>query len=108
MRRRLFLLAGTASCVAILTACAGISTAELDKLGSAIVHNDINFNDVYTYAERSNTAYEDKRAIKAKYPLTIRINSPEGTQVRYFLEQDDKNHTQFITVRGTHTDKNLS
>jgi len=108
LRRRTFLLGGAASCAALLTACAGISTAELDTLGSTVVHDDIDFKDLYAYAERSNTAYEDKRAIKLKYPKTIWINSPDGTQVRYFLERDDHTHTQFITVRGTHTDKNLA
>jgi triacylglycerol lipase len=82
--------------------------AELDTLDSAVGHADINFDEIYTYAERSNTAYQNKRAIKLKYPLTVRINSPDGTQVRYFLERDDKPHTQFITVRGTLTNKNLA
>ena len=78
MQRRLFLCGSAASCVVLLTGCAGISTLTLDKLGSEVVHADVNFNDIYTYAERSNTAYRDKRAIKSKYPLTIRINSPMG------------------------------
>ena len=91
MQRRLFLSGSVASCVVLLTGCAGISTLTLDKLGSEVVHADVNFNDIYTYAERSNTAYRDKRAIKSKYPLTIRINSPDGTQARYFLERDNKN-----------------
>jgi triacylglycerol lipase len=108
LQRRQFLLAILASCLALLTACAGISTAELDKLGSVVVPANINFKEIYAYAERSNTAYEDKRAIQSKYPLTIRINSPDNTEVRYFLERDDKTHTQFITVRGTHNNKNLA
>jgi hypothetical protein len=102
LRRRIFLLAGAASCIAPLTGCDGISTAELDKLGSAVVHDKIDFNDVYAYAERSNMAYQDKRAIKLKYPLTIRINSPDGTQVRYFLERDDKAHAVYHGARYTH------
>ena len=108
MCRREFLLGGATSCLALLTACAGISTAELDKLGSTVVHDGIDFKDLYAYAERSNTAYEDKLVIKSKYPKTVRIKSPDGTQVRYFLERDDSTHTQFIAVRGTHTDKNLA
>lgn len=108
LHRRHFLLAISASCLALLTACAGISTIELDKLGSVVVPHNINFKEVYAYAERSNTAYDDKRAIKSKYPLTIRINSPDSTEVRYFLERDDKTYTQFITVRGTHNNKNLA
>ena len=88
--RRIFLLASAASCCALLTACAEISTAEIDKLGSTVVHANVDFNEIYAYAERSNAAYEDNRAIKAKYPLTIRINAPDGTQARYFLERNDR------------------
>jgi hypothetical protein len=43
-----------------LSESAGISTAELDKLGATVVHDKIDFNDGYAYAERSNTAYQDK------------------------------------------------
>ena len=108
VQRRLFLSGTVASCAALLTGCAGISTATLDRLGSQVVHADVNFKDIYAYAERSNTAYLDKRTIKSKYPLTVRINSPDGTHVRYFLERDDKTRTQIITVRGTHGNKNLA
>ncbi len=108
LNRRLFLLGISASCVALLTACAGISTAELDKLGSAVVPANVNFDEIYPYAERSSTAYQDKRAIKSNYPLTVRIKSPDRTQARYFLERDDKTHTQLITVRGTDNNKNLA
>ena len=108
VQRRLFLSGTVASCAALLTGCAGISTATLDKLGSQVVHADVNFKDIYAYAERSNTAYLDKRTIKSKYPLTVRINSPDGTHVRYFLERDDKTRTQIITVRGTHGNQNLA
>ena len=107
MQRRLFLFGNAASCVVLLTGCAGISTATLDHLGSQVIHADVNFEDIYAFAQRSNTAYLDTRTIKSKYPLTIRINSPDGTQARYFLERDNKTHTQFITVRGTHGVKNL-
>lgn len=101
-------MAGSAACAALLTGCAEISTAELDRLGSQVVHTNIDFSEIYTYAERSNTAYQSEAAIKKKYPSTIRINSPDGTRVRYFLERNDKSHTQFITVRGTDNNKNLS
>jgi len=105
--RRIFLLAGAAAGLALLTACTGISPTELAKLGSVVVHEDIDFTDLYAYAERSSIAYQSKLAIKSKYPSTVRINSPDGTQVRYFLERNDKTHTQFITVRGTNNNKNL-
>ena len=49
-----------------------------------------------------------KNAIQSKYPQTVRINAPSQTDVRYFLERDDKAHTQFITVRGTVNGINFS
>jgi triacylglycerol lipase len=91
----------------ILTGCAGISVAELDKIGSTITTVDLDFNEFYAYALRSGTAYDSDAVIKAKYPLTIRINAPQQTKVKYFLERDDKAHRQFITVRGTDNNKNL-
>ena len=108
LRRRIFLLAGAASCAALLTACAGITTTELDKLGSVVVPAEIDFKDIYVYAKRSNTAYQNDTVIKSNYPSTVRINSPGDTQVKYFLERNDKTHTQFITIRGTNNNKNLS
>ena len=105
--RRALFLGGASAWVALLTACAEVPSAELVELGSTVVPVNIDFKDVYAYAQRSSVAYDAERVIKSKYPLTIRINSPAGTQARYFLERDDKAHAQFITVRGTHTDKNL-
>ena len=81
-----------AGCLA-LTACVGISGAELNSLGSTLTPVDIKFAELETYAERSRAAYGAKSAIKAKYPKTIRISSPGDTGVRYFLEQDDKTKT---------------
>jgi triacylglycerol lipase len=40
--------------------------------------------------------------------LTVRINAPSQTDVRYFLERNDKAHTQFISVRGTTNNVNFS
>jgi hypothetical protein len=105
MRRRDFI---TLLGIAPLTACVGISSAELNSIGSKLTPADINFLELETYAERSRAAYGEKPVIKAKYPKTIRISSPGDTGVRYFLEQDDKAKTQIITVRGTADQKNFS
>jgi len=100
-------LAILATCIS-LAACVSISTAELKSIGSKITPDNINFRELYSYAERSNTAYDTASAIKSKYPRTVRVNSPDQTDVRYFLEQNDKTHVQYIAVRGTASDKNLS
>jgi triacylglycerol lipase len=108
LHRRIFLVALAASCGTQLAACVGLSTDELQIIGARVVHTEINFNDLYAYAQRSNVAYQDKHSIQEKYPLTIRVNSPGHAEVRYFMERDERTHTQFITVRGTNNDKNLS
>jgi triacylglycerol lipase len=107
VNRRLQILATIAACLS-LTACVGISAAQLNSLGSKLTPVDINFAELKTYAERSRAAYGAKPVIKAKYPKTIRISSPGDTGVLYFLERDDKAKTQIITVRGTADQKNFS
>lgn len=108
MGRFTYFLASLAVCASLLTACVGISTTELQNLGSKVTHENINFGELYTYAERANTAYAAKSVIRSKYPSTVRINSPAQTDVRYFLERNDKTHTQFISVRGTANNENFS
>jgi len=100
-------LANLVALLLLLTAWAGISVTELDSIGSKVTPVKLDFGEFYAYALRSNTAYDSDAAIKAKYPLTIRINSPQQAHVKYFLERDNKAHRQFITVRGTDNNKNL-
>ncbi len=102
------LLTSLVACAFVLTACAGISTTELERIGGKVTPENINFGEVYTYAERASAAYSAKSAIQSKYPRTVRISAPSQTDVRYFLERDDKAHTQFITVRGTANSINFS
>jgi len=107
LRGQIAILAHLVVFLLILTGCAGISVTELDSIGSRVTPVNLDFGEFYAYAMRSATAYDSDAVIKAKYPLTIRINSPQQTKVKYFLERDDKAHRQFITVRGTDNNKNL-
>jgi triacylglycerol lipase len=106
--RRIHLLASLAVCIPLLAACVGISTTELQSIGSKITPENINFREVYTYAERANAAYGAKSVIRSKYPQTVRINAPGQTNALYFLERNDKTRTQFITVRGSANSTNFS
>ena len=101
-------IASVALCLLPLMGCSTISVAEFNAIGSEIAPERLNFGDFYAYARRSNVAYENESTIKTKYPLTVRIRSPDGNHVRYFLERDDERHQQFITIRGTDNNKNLS
>jgi triacylglycerol lipase len=107
-RRHIYFLASLATCVSLLTACVGISTTELQRIGSKVTPENINFGELYAYAQRANAAYATKSFIRSKYPLTVRIIAPGQTDVRYFLERNDKTRTQFITVRGSANSKNFS
>ena len=108
MRRPIRFLASLVACVSLLTACVSISMTELQSIGSKITPENINFAEIYTYAERSSAAYKTDAVIKSKYPFTVRVHSADQTAVRYFLEQNDKTHTQFIAVRGTANNENFS
>ena len=77
-------------------------------LAQRLKPKNINFGELYTYAERASAAYASKSVIRSKYPSTVRISSPDQTDVRYFLERNDKTRTQTITVRGTANNKNFS
>lgn len=108
MHRRLHLLVVIAACLSLLTACAGGLSPELKALGSTVTPVNLDFEELHAYANRSKTAYASEAVIRSQYPATTRINAPGKTDVRYFLEQDDKAKTQYITVRGTAGKKNFS
>lgn len=91
----------------LLTACAGTPSPLILSVGSKIVPHKVDFEEIYSFAERSNEAYASKSEIKSKYPSTVRVNSPGQTRVQYFLERNDAARTQFLTVRGTADGTNL-
>ena len=88
--------------------CADGSIAALDAIGAKIFPSDIDFAPIYEEARRSEASYAGPKLIRSSYPLTIRIKAPDGSKVLYFLERDDKQHSQHITVRGTDNWANLS
>ena len=47
------------------------------------------------------------RKIRAAFPDTVRVVQVGNTRVQYFLEQDDGNKLQVISVRGTANLKNI-
>ena len=107
-RHHTIFLASFAAYAVLLTGCVGTSTTELQRIGAKVTPENINFGEVYTYAERASAAYAAESFIQSKYPRTVRINAPKQTDVRYFLERNDKAHTQFISVRGTSNNTNFS
>ena len=106
LNRRACLVTIAAACTTALSACAEISTVQLDNIGSKLYPVSLSFSEIHTYAERSSAAYGSVSSIKQKYPQIVRLNSPGNAGVRYFLERDDRRHIQIITIRGTYNDQN--
>lgn len=92
----------------LVSACASIPRSELMALGSKITPAKIDFQNLYAYAQRSKAAYGTAPAIRSQYPNTVRVTSPDNTDILYFLEQDDATRTQRVTVRGTANNMNWS
>jgi hypothetical protein len=90
-----------------MSGCASISKQELNTLGAQVNEEQVDFASLETYALRSKAAYGTEQAIRAAYPNTVRVATPQNTEVRYFIERDDKTKTQFIVVRGTANHRNL-
>ena len=67
----------------------------------------IDFDEVQWYAKRASAAYNTETEIRAVFPDTVRVTQVGNTQVQYFLEQDDDNKIQVISVRGTANLKNI-
>jgi triacylglycerol lipase len=106
LNRRACLVTIAAACTTALSACAEISTGQLQNIGSKLYPVSLSFSEIHTYAERSGAAYGSVSSIKQKYPQIVRLNSPGNAGVRYFLERDDRRHIQIITIRGTYNDQN--
>lgn len=90
-----------------VSACSSLPSGELQALGSGITPVSVNFAELEVDAQRARTAYLSEAAIRAAYPNTVHVASPGGKGVQYFIERDDKAHTQIITVRGTAGHENL-
>ena len=105
--RRPWLLTAAILALSLLTACAGISRPELEKLGSEITPASVDFVEVTDYAYRARAAYRSEAEIRKAYPKTIRVAQPGSTGVQYFLEQDDAKKLQTLSVRGTASKTNL-
>nr|WP_237457568.1 lipase family protein [Pseudomaricurvus sp. HS19] len=53
------------------------------------------------FAERASAAYQPATEIQQRFPQVVRVATPAGTDVQYFLERDDASKRQIISVRGT-------
>ncbi|MCA3561888.1 MAG: lipase family protein [Aestuariivirga sp.] len=100
-------LAAAAICLSLLAGCASLPRGELQTLGSEVVREKVDFQTLDAGAKRAKAAYSSPAAIRAAYPKTVRVATPGGRDVQYFIERDDKAKVQYITVRGTTDDTTL-
>ena len=94
-------------CVSLLAGCASLPKGELQTLGSEIVQEKIDFSTLDVNARRAKAAYAPPAQIRAAYPRTVRVATPGGRDVQYFIERDDKAKVQYLAVRGTMDDTTL-
>ena len=98
--RRQF-ITGLTACALVLGGCTGPNRLEMKSLGSAVTPVSVDFKEIQTYALRARAAYDTPATIQSKYPATVRISTPGNSGTQYFIERNDKQRTQTITVRGT-------
>lgn len=94
-------------CIGLLAGCSSLPKGELQALGSEVVKQQIDFPTLDVNAKRAKAAYAKPAKIRAAYPNTVRVATPGGRDVQYFIERDDKAKVQYITVRGTMDDTTL-
>jgi triacylglycerol lipase len=96
-----------AACLVLVGGCTSIPRQEELRLGSDLVSQKIDFENLEVNAKRAAAAYQPPAKIRSSYPQTVRVATPGMEDVQYFVERDDKAKTQYIVVRGTHDKKNL-
>lgn len=68
--------------------------------------NKVDFKAVQWYADRASIAYHSEQDIVAAFPDTVRVTTVGSTNVQYFLENDENQGRQILSIRGTANLKN--
>ncbi len=107
MRRRFTPVSVVVASLLLFSGCRGLSPRESAPLPLPASSGPVDFDDLNTFAGRASAAYATADAIRARYPKTVRVNSPGTVDVQYFLEQDSAANTQHVTIRGTANRENF-
>jgi hypothetical protein len=94
--------------IVLLTGCASIGRPELDQISVKLDPAAIDFRELSFYGERALLSYSSGEKIKRRFPRTVRVASPAGTDVQYFLELDHQSKAQYVSVRGSVDSRNFS
>lgn len=100
-------LAAALISLSLLAGCASLPKQELQALGSEVSKVKVDFTPLEVNAHRAKAAYASPAQIRTAYPKTIRVATPGGRDVQYFIERDDKAKIQYLAVRGTTDDTTL-
>jgi len=106
-RSRRWQVAAAIVCIGLLAGCSSLPKGELQALGSEVVQEKVDFQTLDVNAKRAKAAYAQPAQIRSAYPKTIRVATPGGRDVQYFIERDDLAKVQYIVVRGTMDDTTL-
>ena len=106
-RRRARQIAAALVSISLLAGCTSLPKGELQALGTEVAQDKIDFAPLGVNAKRAKAAYASPAQIRTAYPKTIRVATPGGRDVQYFIERDDKAQVQYIAVRGTMDDTTL-
>ena len=90
-----------------LTGCAGGLSQEMRQSLVTVAHHQIEFPELAFYAQRSNAAYTSEADINAQFAQVTRVATVEAVDVLYFVETDESQRTQTVTVRGTDNKPNI-
>ena len=93
--------------ISLLAGCTSLPKGELQALGTEVAQDKIDFAPLGVNAKRAKAAYASPAQIRTAYPKTIRVATPGGRDVQYFIERDDKAQVQYLVVRGTMDDTTL-
>lgn len=93
--------------LALLSGCAGELTSKFKKSLSVLIPEEVNFEELEYYAKRSKSAYDPIQDIRKTYPLVTRAVTLQSIDVRYFIETNQADRTQTLSIRGTAVRENV-
>jgi hypothetical protein len=93
--------------VVFLAGCAGGIPQFLRQSLTIVVPHDVDFSELDYYAKRAAAAYTPASEIRRNFPQTTRVTTLESIDVLYFVETDEQQKTQTISIRGTANTSNV-
>jgi len=93
--------------VVFLAGCAGGIPQTIRQSLTIIIPHDVDFAEFEYYAKRAAAAYTSASEIRRIFPQTTRVTTLESIDVLYFVETDEQQKTQTISIRGTANTSNV-